>query len=306
MTLDSILVLCFHYSQQYILFYRSRAFFLLAIGSLLQSFVAFRSRCFVHNSGTLSCLLCSPHTHSHYCTSSSSSQAVSMRLVKVYKLSLALLLASPASCSPWRKARSRQEESNSAILNAYGTAYDATVSLSPSSLDTPLPLSDTPADLTPTHSEVLSRVHAWLEEAADPSSNFLIACTSDALRSWTDRCDSLAGSEIKQKRLAAMLTICQHESSSKLAVPTECRNWLDGRANVDECLECVLFIFIFTPIYYAELALIHFFGETAPSHALLNTGFPTPISRARSSIHVMPWPENRTFPSSSNYSIRWL
>lgn len=156
---------------------------------------------------------------------------VAMRVqVSTFAASL-LLFVRPSFCSPWRRAgrpfADREAPSYSAD-NTVETAPPPSQRHSSSSPSNPVP-----GDV----SEVLLRTKAWLKDAADPSTFDELACSDEAISSWTDRCDDLAGSEDHKMQLATLLTICQHRRSSKANVPVECVEWLDERGPLDTCVE---------------------------------------------------------------------
>ena len=142
-----------------------------------------------------------------------------------------LLLTTPAVCSPWRVAERFKSSGHSSE-----TAAQATISSSPSS---PLHMNSasSPSQPLADSAEVLLLTKAWLNAAADPSQLYKLACSDEATSSWTDDCDSLAGSEHRKMQMAALLTICQHQRTSRTSVPEECSEWLQGRGAVEPCVE---------------------------------------------------------------------
>lgn len=146
-----------------------------------------------------------------------------------------LLLTTPAVCSPWRVAE-RFKTSEVLASHSAETSAQATTPSSPSTPSPPNLLSsssDPPSD----SAEVLLLTKAWLNAAADPSRLYKLACSEEATSSWTDNCDSLAGSEHRKMQMAALLTICQHQRTSRASVPEECTEWLQARGAIEPCVE---------------------------------------------------------------------
>lgn len=87
-------------------------------------------------------------------------------------------------------------------------------------------------------SELANKIASWLSQAPhNPATQYSTSCTDHAIASWTDRCDALSGNQQRQRELSALLTVCQHQKSSRSSVPTECTMWLSGQGQVDACIE---------------------------------------------------------------------